>query len=185
MRIWIGAGFGVALLGLGGLIPFVVPARDQTEVMVITVFFELTGAMLVWSALSGPSSAGIAPRSSGGRAVWVASGLAIAAAGLLLPLLQKTDSADGRFLWMSAFAPMALIGVALAWRAIPERWKELLRGSDDDGPSGGRKAPVPRLGAGSPARRFLPAALVILAAALVIAMIIALIATVLVAGVAL
>jgi hypothetical protein len=185
MRIWVGAGFGVALLGMGALIPFVVPARDQTEVMVITLFFEVTGAMLVWSALNGPVSAGVEPRTRQTQAAWWGLGLILAASGLVLPWTRVSESADGRFLWMTAFAPMALIGVALVWRAVPETWKERLRGDDDDGAPSVRRMPVARLGARSAARRLLPAVLLLVAAALGVAMLIAIVATVLIAGLAL
>jgi hypothetical protein len=182
MRMWFGAGFGLALLGMGASIPFVVPARDQTEVMVITLFFEVTGAMLIWSALTGPGPSRAEPRTRRARTgMWVL-GLALAVVGLGLPWIRSTASADGRFLWMSAFAPMTLIGVALVWRAIPDLWKDRVRGVDDDPVQPIRKAPVARLSAGSITRRVLPVGLVILAAALLAAMLIALIATVLIAG---
>lgn len=175
----------MVLLGMGAAIPFVVPARDQTEVMVITLFFEVTGAMLIWSALTGPGPSRAEPRTRLARpGMWVL-GLALAGVGLCLPWIQSTASADGRFLWMTAFAPMTLIGVALVWRAIPEPWKERVRGGDDDSAPPIRKTQVARLSAGSLARRVLPVGLVILAAALLAAMLIALIATVLIAGLAL
>ncbi|MEO6062969.1 MAG: hypothetical protein ABIQ99_13610 [Thermoflexales bacterium] len=185
MRLWIGAGFGVALLGMGALIPFIVPTRDQIEVMVIALFFEVTGAMLIWSALNGPGTSRAEPRTIRDRAGWWVLGMVLAMAGLGLPLAQRTVSADGRFLWMTTFAPMALIGVALVWREVPEPWKDRLRGADDDAAPPVRKKPVARLGAGKFARRVLPVGLVILAAALLAAMLIALIATVLIAGLAL
>jgi len=185
MRIWVGAVFGIVLLGMGVAIPFVVPARDQTEVMVIALFFEVTGAMLVWSALSGPGQTRAEPRTRQARAGWCALGLALGLAGLGLPWTRFTDSADARFLWMTAFAPMALIGVALVWRAIPEPWKDRLRGPDDDVAQTVRKTPVARLGVRSAARRFLPILLLVVTAALLAAMLIALVATVLIAGLAL
>ena len=185
MRMWIAAGFGIALLGMGAMIPFVVPMRDQTEVMVIALFFEITGAMLIWSALSGPGPSRAEPRTSRARAGWWTLGLALAVAGLSLPWAQQAVSADGRFLWMSTFAPMALIGAALIWRATPEVWKDRLRGADDDAVAPGRKTPVARLRAGRVTRRVLPVGLLILAVALLAAMLIALIATVLIAGLAL
>lgn len=185
MRMWIGAGFGLALLGMGAIIPFIVPARDQIEVMVIALFFEVTGAMLIWSGLSGPGSSRMEPRTTRARAGWWMVGSALAVAGLSLPLAQRVVSADGRFLWMTTFAPMALIGAALIWRALPEAWKERLRGADDDVASPIRRTPVARLPAGGIARRVLSVALMILAAALLAAMAIALVATVLVSGLAL
>jgi hypothetical protein len=175
----------MALLGLGAALPFVVPARDQTEVMVITLFFELTGAMLIWSALSGPGPSWAEPRTIRDRAGGWALGLVLVVAGLGLPWAQPPASADGRFLWMTSFAPMALIGAALVWRAIPEPWRDRIRGADEDAGHPTRKMPVARLSAGSVARRVLPAGLVILGVALLAAMIIALIATVLIAGLAL
>ena len=182
MRIWVGAGFGIALLGMGALIPFVVPARDQTEVMVITLFFEATGAMLVWSALNGPVSARAEPRTRQARAAGWALGVFLAAGGFVIPWTRASESADGRFLWMTAFAPMALIGAALIWRAVPEPWKERLRGEDDDAAPPARRMPVARLGARSAARRLLPAVLLLVAAALLVAMLIAIVVTVLIAG---
>ncbi len=175
----------MALLGLGAMIPFIVPTRDQIEVMVIALFFEVTGAMLIWSALNGPGTSRTEPRTIRARAGWWVVGIVLAIAGLGLPWAQRSVSADGRFLWMTTFAPMALIGAALVWRAVPEPWKDRLRGADDDATLPNRKTPVARLSAGSVARRVLPVGLLIVAAALLAAMVIALIATVLIAGLAL
>jgi len=133
MRERVSVGSGFLLMAFGGLIPFIVPQRDQTEVMVITLFLMLVGAMMVYSGYSGPPGAPT-PAFPARWRLWVLSlALALLAIGLLLPILAvgTRASADMRFLWMVAFAPAALIGTFLLWRLTPEPIKDRLRGQEE------------------------------------------------------
>lgn len=182
MRVWIGAGFGVGLLLLGAAIPFGVPLRDQTEVMVITVFFSLTGAMLVYAALSGRAGQP-APEPSRRARPWLAAGGgALILFGLGLPLVYAIGKdADARFLWMVAYAPLALAGAAAVWRAIPATWRARLSADEAPGPAA-RRSSAPRLAAGSRARIGIRVALIVLIALLGAAIAVTVLATVLGAG---
>ncbi len=181
MRIWVGAGFGLALMALSALVPFLVPRRDQTEVMVITVFLGLTGAMLVYSAQAGGLPQGFPARLRPAARI---TGTILLFVGLGLPLVQPSSSADVRFLWWVAFGPIALSGAALLWSSLPDTWKERLSASDEDrAPAPGkRRTPVARLNPESAARQWLPLVFIGIIAILSIAMAIALLATILSAG---
>lgn len=181
MRIWVGAGFGLALMALSALVPFIVPRRDQIEVMVITVFLGLTGAMLVYSAQAGGPPQGFPARLRPAARI---TGALLLCVGLGLPLAQPTSSADVRFLWWVALGPIALSGAALLWSSLPDTWKEHLGASDDDRAPvpGKRRTPVARLNPDSAARQWLPLVLICVIALLSIAMAIALLATIVSAG---
>ncbi len=132
--------FGGVLLALALLVPLVVPADQRREVLVLTILFALTGALLLFTAFlpsRNSASATTAPSPEPQKAPtpmpdarlsvrkrellrttkptvrtgWgLAMGSVFVVVGLLAPFLLGAASADERFVIMLGFAPVVVIG---------------------------------------------------------------------------
>ncbi|GIV83885.1 MAG: hypothetical protein KatS3mg052_0892 [Candidatus Roseilinea sp.] len=142
-RAQINLGMGGLLLALAVLVPAVVPPDQRREVLIMTILFGLTGALLLFTAmLPGPgrqavlADAAPAPRLSASPAMkgeaavarlrlsakrrtplkagWgIALGAAFALLGMLAPFTLGATTADERFVIMLGFAPITVIGLFL------------------------------------------------------------------------
>jgi hypothetical protein len=131
-------GFGALLLVLAMLVPVVVPAEARHDMLIITILFGLTAALLLFTALlpargqqgdAGPAELRPGPtpmnRPNPARALPLATpsplkagwgmlvGVGFVLAGLLAPFALGANTADERFIIMLGFAPVCLIGVLL------------------------------------------------------------------------
>lgn len=142
-RAQINLGLGGLLLALAVLAPAVVPADQRREVLIMTILFGLTGALLLFTAMlpgqgrqAALADAAPARRPSASAAMkeqaaaarlrlsarrrtpmkagWgIALGAAFVLLGMLAPFTLGATTADERFVIMLGFAPITVIGFFL------------------------------------------------------------------------
>ncbi len=142
-RAQISLGFGALLLALAVLVPIIVPADQRSEVLIITILFSLTGALLLFTAmlpgrgsqvmlaagvrerevrptLAAKESANAARlrlshvRRAPMKAGWgIALGIAFVLLGMFAPFTLGATTADERFIIMLGFAPITVVGFFL------------------------------------------------------------------------
>ncbi len=139
-RARINLGLGGLLLALAVLVPAVVPPDQRREVLIMTILFGLTGALLLFTAMlpgqgrqaafadAAPArrlsaSAAMKEQAAAARlrlsakrrtpmkAGWgIALGAAFVLLGMLAPFTLGATTADERFVIMLGFAPITVIG---------------------------------------------------------------------------
>lgn len=142
-RIQINLGLGGVLLALAVLVPAIVPAEERREVLIMTILFGLTGALLLFTAMlpgsnrqatttnlprvhqpAAPSATRVetsaarlrlfAKRQTPMRAGWgIALGITFVLLGILAPFTLGATTADERFIIMLGFAPVTVVGFFL------------------------------------------------------------------------
>lgn len=142
-RIQINLSLGGILLALAVLVPAIVPADERRDVLIMTILFGLTGALLLFTAMlpgpnrpadatnalrahrpSSPSATRgesaaarlrlSAKRQTPMKAGWgVALGAAFVLLGILAPFTLGATTADERFIIMLGFAPITVVGFFL------------------------------------------------------------------------
>ncbi|PJF48197.1 MAG: hypothetical protein D6709_03855 [Chloroflexi bacterium] len=142
-RAQISLGMGGLLLALAVLVPAVVPPDQRREVLIMTILFGLTGALLLFTAMlpgqgrqaafadaapasrlsASPATKGeatvarfrlSAKRRTPLKAGWgIALGAAFVLLGILAPFTLGATTADERFVIMLGFAPITVIGFFL------------------------------------------------------------------------
>lgn len=134
---WISAGFGAVLVLLAVLVPMITPPAQRGQVVIMTVLFGLTGALLLASAAMEAGERkpvrAMPTRADRGRIdaarevarlshlpgqrrrrafVGLLLGLLFALAGVVAPFMLSEGSADpdARFLMVIGFSPVAISG---------------------------------------------------------------------------
>jgi hypothetical protein len=140
-RTHIQLSFGALLLALAMLIPIIVPTDQRREVLVMTILFGLTGALMLFTSIlpgrmakadETPRHSKIASSATPDaklmrrreallraaaprkplKASWgIAIGVVFAIAGVFAPFLLGAVTADERFVIMLGFAPITVIGL--------------------------------------------------------------------------
>jgi hypothetical protein len=100
--------FSLFMLASGLFIPFIVPANQQNEVLIMTFFFTLTGMIMLQ-----PLTPFLRQKPQFSRMTYGA-GWTLAVVGGVLPWLRIVSNPDERFLWMIAYMPVVIGGLTLA-----------------------------------------------------------------------
>jgi hypothetical protein len=142
-RAQINLALGGLLLALAVIVPAIVPASQRREVLIMTILFGLTGALLLFTAMlpgqgrqaaftgaapvrkahsspapeAGAAAARLrlsAKRRTPMKAGWgIALGVAFVLLGVLAPFTLGATTADERFVIMLGFAPITVVGFFL------------------------------------------------------------------------
>jgi hypothetical protein len=195
----INAIFGLVLIGLAIFIPIIVPRNERKDLLIVTIFFGLVGALMIFTAflpdrtnngatnIKNPptrstitnKNAWVQKKNAPRSALGIGLGAVFLVAGLFAPYVLPNVTPDERFLMMIGFAPVAAVGGLLMWI--------FLRGADSvrlpkrttkttPAPST-QRGPVTRAPDSKPYQKFIPLAVVTLIALLVITVIIVVVAT--------
>jgi NADH:ubiquinone oxidoreductase subunit 6 (subunit J) len=191
--------FGLLLIGLAICIPIIVPRSERKDLLIVTIFFGLVGALMIFTALMPDRANNSATniknpltrstitnknawsqkKSASRSALGIGLGAVFLVAGLFAPYVLPNVTPDERFLMMIGFAPVAAVGGLLMWI--------FLRGADSvrlpkrttkttPAPST-QRSPVTRAPESEPYQKFIPLAVVMLIALLVITVIVVVVAT--------
>ncbi len=115
-RVAISLAFGVMFMLLGLLIPVITPDNQRNEILMLTFWFCLTGALLLHASKT-------YQRADNARLSWrSAAGVVLSLVGIGLPLMRvpfvrDIAAADERFYVMIAIAPAFIAGL-LMLRAV-------------------------------------------------------------------
>ena len=206
-RTRINLGFGGLLVALALLVPIIVPADQRREVLVITILFGLTGALLLFTAMlpglgrqstdagavreqkppaAPPASSALRRRvltrqRTPMKARWgITLGLAFALLGLLAPFTLGATTADERFIIMLGFAPITVVGfflIAIFGRGLFARWQPGHQPGPPAQPAP-RRAPVSRVPQSFEYRAVVPVAILGLLVVMIAVVIVVVYATI-------
>jgi peptidoglycan/LPS O-acetylase OafA/YrhL len=199
----INAIFGLLLIGLAIFIPIIVPRNERKDLLIVTIFFGLVGALMIFTAFlptnaNSPSAKTdassreipfqsrvtkkfvVTPQKSPSRSAFsIGLGMIFLISGLFAPYVLPNVTPDERFLMMIGFAPVAAVGGLLLWIFL--RGAESIRlpkrkaplMSSDTKP----RAPVTRAPQHEPYQILIPLVIIGLIALLVITVVIVVLAT--------